>query len=547
MNSLVDNGDGTWTFTAAENDDGQFNFTYTVSDGESSVVGTAVLDINSVNDAPTTTPVTLAAIAEDSGVRLITQAELLANASDVDGPALTAVGLAIGIGNGSLADNGDGTWNYTPAENDDSSVMFIYDVTDGQLTTVGSATLDITPVNDAPQGAVVIQGVAAENLTLTADTSGVIEADGIGAVSYQWLRDGVPIVGADAVNYVLVAADVGAHISVQVGYTDAGGTPESLTSAETDAVNDAPNGTVLLTNATSAGRGLGAAEQGDVLQVGDTLSDADGMGAVTYHWLRNGVDTGATGSTYNLMQADVGQAVSVRAIYVDGLGKNEQALSDATSPIVDVSSTVHPLIYFQAETYSVGSRLWVTDGTAAGTRLVSSDGQPYGNLELTTLPDGRVLYRGWTSEAGGELWVSDGTPAGTYLLKDIAPGGSNSFPTTFAPMSNGLVLFLADDRTSGHELWVTDGTPAGTQLLKEISPGPIKHLRFAVRRVVQRQDVVHGPRSYPWPGVVGNGWYVRGYATPERHSHRGQFVFTLWNYRATRWQGCFHRNGWKRG
>jgi hypothetical protein len=63
----------------------------------------------------------------------------------VDGPALTAVGLAIGIGNGSLADNGDGTWNYTPAENDDSSVMFIYDVTDGQLTTVGSATLDITP------------------------------------------------------------------------------------------------------------------------------------------------------------------------------------------------------------------------------------------------------------------------------------------------------------------------------------------------------------------------------------------------------------------
>ena len=44
------------------------------------------LDITPVNDAPVTTPVTLAAIAEDSGARLITQAELLANASDVDGP-----------------------------------------------------------------------------------------------------------------------------------------------------------------------------------------------------------------------------------------------------------------------------------------------------------------------------------------------------------------------------------------------------------------------------------------------------------------------------
>ena len=56
---------------------------------------TASLDITPVNDAPVTTPVTLAAIAEDSGARLITQAELLANATDVDGPSLTAINLAI--------------------------------------------------------------------------------------------------------------------------------------------------------------------------------------------------------------------------------------------------------------------------------------------------------------------------------------------------------------------------------------------------------------------------------------------------------------------
>ena len=74
---------------------------------------------------------TLAAIAEDSGARLITQAELLANASDVDGPQLTATNLTIATGNGSLVDNGDGTWTYTPALNDDSSVSFSYTVTDG--------------------------------------------------------------------------------------------------------------------------------------------------------------------------------------------------------------------------------------------------------------------------------------------------------------------------------------------------------------------------------------------------------------------------------
>jgi large repetitive protein len=75
----------------------------------------ASLDITPVNDAPTSTPVTLVAIVEDSGPRIITQAELLVNASDVDGPSLTATGLSISSGLGNLVDNGDGTWTYTPA------------------------------------------------------------------------------------------------------------------------------------------------------------------------------------------------------------------------------------------------------------------------------------------------------------------------------------------------------------------------------------------------------------------------------------------------
>ncbi len=45
---------------------------------------------------------------------------------------LTATGLAISAGAGSLVDNGDGTWTYTPALNDDTSVSFSYTITDGQ-------------------------------------------------------------------------------------------------------------------------------------------------------------------------------------------------------------------------------------------------------------------------------------------------------------------------------------------------------------------------------------------------------------------------------
>lgn len=124
----------------------------TLNGGVDTITKTLTINVIPVNDAPVTSAVTLTTIAEDSGVRLITQAELLANASDVDGPGLSATGLIIASGAGSLVDNGDGTWTYTPLLNDDTAVTFSYSVTDGSLSALGSANLDITPLNDAPSG-----------------------------------------------------------------------------------------------------------------------------------------------------------------------------------------------------------------------------------------------------------------------------------------------------------------------------------------------------------------------------------------------------------
>ena len=150
-------------WTPAANANGTLNaFTVIAKDNSGGVSSAAVqaqVAISAVNDAPTTSPITLAAIVEDSGVLLITQAQLLANANDVEGNTLVASGLTIASGNGTLVDNGNGTWNYTPAPNDDSSVSFSYTITDNGSTigianpksVTGSATLDITPVNDAPK------------------------------------------------------------------------------------------------------------------------------------------------------------------------------------------------------------------------------------------------------------------------------------------------------------------------------------------------------------------------------------------------------------
>ncbi|MBP2238278.1 VCBS repeat-containing protein, partial [Sinorhizobium kostiense] len=88
---------------------------YGVSDGVATTPASVSWTVTGSNDNPTTGAVTLAAVAEDSGARLITQAELLANAADVDGDSLTASDLEIAVGNGALVDNGNGTWTFTPA------------------------------------------------------------------------------------------------------------------------------------------------------------------------------------------------------------------------------------------------------------------------------------------------------------------------------------------------------------------------------------------------------------------------------------------------
>ncbi|MFB9985771.1 cadherin-like domain-containing protein, partial [Mesorhizobium kowhaii] len=158
--SLIDNGDGTWSYTPALNDDTDVSYSYTISDGHGgSIAGAAHLDITPVNDVPTTSAVILAPIEEGSGARLITQAELLANASDVDGDSLTASNLAITAGAGSLVDNGDGTWSYTPAANDESDVSYSYTVSDGSGGSVaGSATLDIIPVANSSPPTITSEG-----------------------------------------------------------------------------------------------------------------------------------------------------------------------------------------------------------------------------------------------------------------------------------------------------------------------------------------------------------------------------------------------------
>ena len=152
--TITFNVEGTLTYTPDTDFSGIESVRYLIRDGNGGTAEAIVeINVTPVNDAPTITPVTLVPIVEDSGATTITQNDLLAGANDVDGDTLSAIGLTITSGSGTLVDNLDGTWDFTPDANDDSNISFRYDVTDGNATVANTATLDITPVNDAPVAA----------------------------------------------------------------------------------------------------------------------------------------------------------------------------------------------------------------------------------------------------------------------------------------------------------------------------------------------------------------------------------------------------------
>jgi ELWxxDGT repeat protein len=125
---------------------------------------------------------------------------------------------------------------------------------------------------------------------------------------------------------------------------------------------------------------------------------------------------------------------------------------------------------------SANGNLWKTDGTTAGTVLVSSV-----NIQETffVVAGSFAYFAGNDGRNGLELWRSDGTTAGTVMLTDNpgktqgVPNGTFTSSNPYAHLSvvNGRVFFAGTRATTGDELWTSDGTPAGTVPIQDLNPG----------------------------------------------------------------------------
>jgi ELWxxDGT repeat protein len=127
-------------------------------------------------------------------------------------------------------------------------------------------------------------------------------------------------------------------------------------------------------------------------------------------------------------------------------------------------------VLFEAYDATLGWQLWRSDGTAAGTTLITdlsleANVSQY-NLTRSIAEMGGSYYFSVDGPEGTELWKSDGTITGTLRIGDVRPAGPDGIEKLVpGVVFQGKLFFLVNSfRGSGDvsTLWFTDGTAAGT-------------------------------------------------------------------------------------
>ena len=236
------------TYTLGDEDVGrevQVMVSYTDDGGmDESLTSALTATVSNVNDDPSGAVTIDGTVEED---QILTAN--MDNVADEDGLGAFSYQWQRSNGSGGFEDIENATGQtYTLGDGDvDREVRVQVNYTDTNNTAeslTSDATAAVTNVNDAPNGEVTIDGQATENATLTANTGTLDDADGLGALSYQWQRSRGAndtfenIAGETSNPYTLGDADVGREVRVVVSYTDDGGMDETLTSAATAAVGE---------------------------------------------------------------------------------------------------------------------------------------------------------------------------------------------------------------------------------------------------------------------------------------------------------------------
>ncbi|WP_320130212.1 YDG domain-containing protein [uncultured Sphaerochaeta sp.] len=220
--------------------------------------------------------------------------------------ASTASGYGAPIAS-STATSATGVGSYAITITGGSADNYSFNVNDTGILTIGKKTLTVT----ATAAGKVYDGTSGTTGSLA--LAGVIGSDSVSATG----------------TYAFTDANAGNSKTVNVsGITLAGAQASNYSLSSTTATTTATITKATMTGSVSIS---GTAKYGEVLTAVPNLTNA---GTPTYQWKRGGVAiSGATGTTYTLVTADIGSAITVTAT-ADGVNFTGSITSSSTATVV---------------------------------------------------------------------------------------------------------------------------------------------------------------------------------------------------------------------
>ncbi|MGR5386871.1 Ig-like domain-containing protein, partial [Photobacterium damselae] len=439
------NPDGSWEYVPNPDFNGEDSFTVVVDDGNGGTdTITVTVNVTPINDVPVGENVSAETQEETAVTGQLT-------ATDVDGDNLTFK-PGTNPENGSVTVNPDGSWEYVPNPdfNGEDSFTVVVDDGNGGSDTI-TVTVNVTPVNDAPEGEDVNAETQEETAVTGQLTATDVDGDNLTFNPGTNPENGSVTVNPDGSWEYVPNPDFNGEDSFTVVVDDGNGGTDTITvTVNVTPINDAPVGEDVSAETQEETAVTGQLTATDV--DGDSLTFKPGSDPTN-----GSVTVNPDGSWEYVPNPDFNGEDSFTVVVDDGNGGTDTiTVTVNVTPVNDAPVGEDVIAETQEET-AVTGQLTATD--VDGDNLTFKPGSDPSNGQVTVNPDGSWEYVPNTDFNGEDSFT---------VVVDDGNGGTDTITVTVnvTPVNDEAVIG-GDDHQSlieTNEVLTTGGTLTATDV-----------------------------------------------------------------------------------
>jgi len=150
----------------------------------------------------------------------------------------------------------------------------------------------------------------------------------------------------------------------------------------------------------------------------------------------------------------------------DGTAAGTRSITSLGPPdaIESIFKSIDGRLYFVAKEQGLGHELWSIGAAAESLRRLTNFSDPDAGVFSVEKAGDRIVFVARQGQTGFKLWSSRGDLQTTAPLAGC-PGGCPFVASELAPLGNGRLVLYGNGGKGG--FWVTDGSGAGTRLLAQ--------------------------------------------------------------------------------